>query len=141
MPVFRIHFFHHIEGNGILLVGRIEVNNIIDAAGGNRFDQSFGKFPVGIHNRHSVAILDILNSHILDHGRFSRSGLADHIKMASAIIHFDAERPVLSPKIGFGKGSYFFHKFSYPIGKLTGAPPFFASTLEMDGDRADISGK
>jgi len=103
MPVFRVNFFHHVECDGIFLIGRIEINDVVYPVGGNRFDDGFGKLAVRINDCHAPAAVDILYCHILDHGGFSGSGFPDNIKVPAPIVGFDSKNPVLPAEICFSE--------------------------------------
>ena len=41
MSLFRVNAFHHIKSNWKILIGRVEINHVIDSIGRNRFDEFF----------------------------------------------------------------------------------------------------
>ena len=103
MLVFRIGHFQHVEANGKVGVGRVEIDDVVDAARRDRGKNLLHQFAVRIHHRHAPAVADILDGEVFEHHGFTDAGFTDDVHVLPSVARFNAEDPVLSPEIGAGE--------------------------------------
>ena len=99
MPLVEADIFHHVEAHRIIGVERREVDDVFDPLVRDEIQELLRGRTVRIDEGDPFAVLDILNRHILEHGRFTHPGLADHVDVFAAIDRADAKHVALAARV------------------------------------------
>src|SRR3989344_2906178 len=91
MTFVHPHIFHNIKRHWILRVERSKVKHIVDTFFGYVLEKSFRRATVRVNEGEAIAILNILDSHVLKESGLTHAGLAYDIDMLGTIIGFDTE--------------------------------------------------
>jgi hypothetical protein len=90
-------------------IRRIDIDDVVDAALGNKVENLLREFTVRVNHANAAASTNILNHHILEERGFSHAGFPNHVHMPPAVINFDAKFAVFVSKIGSPKKSDIVH--------------------------------
>ena len=94
-------FFKHVEGDGVIQIGGIEINHVLNAVLGNPAKHLFGRVAVRIDVADTVAFLNIGVRQILEEGRFAHPRLPDRVNVSATVISLNAKNLHLISKIRF----------------------------------------
>lgn len=86
-----------VETDRMLEVGRVEVDDILDAARGNFIEQVDREVPVRIDQTGAPSGVDVLEEKVAKQGRFACAGLADGVGVLPAILRMQPEELLPSP--------------------------------------------
>ena len=99
MFLLEVGAFEDIKRDRVVLVGGIEVDDVINAMTGNVLEYARGRFAVRVDKTNPVVLVDVLENHIFDERCFSRAGFAQNVHMPTTIVDFDAELSGLIPEV------------------------------------------
>ncbi len=71
-----------VEGDGELLVGRIQQDHVVEAVCRDRLGYRFDQVPVGIDHREAGTALHVLEDHVGHQRGFAHARRADHVHVA-----------------------------------------------------------
>ena len=74
MPVFRINSLQDIEGDGMIQIARVKINDIINTVLRHKVQNFFGQLPVRVDDGYALAALYVMDSHILVKLRLAHAG-------------------------------------------------------------------
>ena len=80
-----------VESDVVIDIGRVEINNVLDALLRNFVEHSLDQLPVRVDNREAFAIGDVLDDHVVHERAFTSAGLPHHIHMLSPVNALDAK--------------------------------------------------
>ena len=92
--------FKDVEPDGVRGVGRIEVDDVVGAVSGNVMEQLFGKVAMGINERDTMAMPDVLHEKVQEKRALPSASLSDAIHMMSAVGELDAEALLMVAVVG-----------------------------------------
>src|SRR3989344_2362026 len=109
---------YDIESDREFHIRRIKIHYIINPVGRDELDNFFSQIAVRINDSDAFAGPYILDDHIFKDSGFSHTGLPDQIHMASSVVSFDSESPMLVAESRFRKNCnwiIFVHKWNYEL--------------------------
>ncbi len=68
MPELRLDMLYYVESDRIVVIGRIEINDVIGATIRYILDNFFRQVAMRVHYCHSFARPQVLDDHIFEHG-------------------------------------------------------------------------
>ena len=98
--------FHDVERYRLVEIERREVHDVIYAMRRNVIKEFVRRAAVRVDECQTLAILNILNSHVLEEGRFAHARLANHVHVTAAVFRLDAERRALAARVSGGEIGY-----------------------------------
>ena len=96
VPAVVADIFHHVEPDGVVSIKRSEIHDVFDALVRDKIEELFGGRSVRVDESQSLAVLDVLDRHVLEHGGFAHAGFPDDIDVLAAICRANAEHLALS---------------------------------------------
>ena len=85
MPGVGCNSTKKIECDGEVLIGRIEVHNVVGTARGDKIEQLRSEITMGINHSNAFTGLNVLNDQVPEEGRLAGTGLADEIEMMTPV--------------------------------------------------------
>ena len=111
LAVLDVATFKKVNFDGAVTVGRVEKDNVVDAAGGNVVKESIDGIAVRINETEAFIVAQIIDGHVTQHRGFTGAGFSDDIHMTAAIGAVNAVFAGFVFKDGFGKNVDFFFDF------------------------------
>ena len=93
------HVRHHIETDGVVRIKRCKVDDVFAVVLRDEVEQLFGGRAVRVYERDAFPVLDVLNGHIFQHGRFAHAGLADDIYVLASVYRANAKHLTLAARM------------------------------------------
>ena len=91
--------FHHIETYGMVGIKGSKIEYILDSVMRYEIKESLGSRAMRIDEGDALTILDVLYSHIFEHGRFAHAGFSDDIDRLAAVGSAYAEHVALAARV------------------------------------------
>ena len=104
----RVAHFKRVEGYRVSSVGRVEINNIVNAAFGNEAKVVNRKVAVGVDDAITLVIKHIGECKEFKHTRFAGASLANDINVTRTVASQHAELVVDATEVGQTKGRNIF---------------------------------
>jgi hypothetical protein len=99
VPFVLRHIRQQIQSNGEFQIGWVEINQVICPPAGDMVQQFLGQVSMRVNQPDTVTTRDVLNNHVPQQGRLSRTRLADDIDVLTQIGQLNAEGNWFSPAI------------------------------------------
>ncbi len=102
----RIGYFHRVERYREVGIGRVEINDIVDAAFRNPLQYALSVVAVRIDDGEAVRAIDVRYSQKFQHTGLTDTGLTNDIQVSAPVFAMDAEHSVMAAEIGDRNRAY-----------------------------------